>query len=69
MTLLRRRGLRAGGSGPRGDGAPPRQLASAAGIDVGRLDAWCRVTAPIGATYVSNPVHSAELAAFGRGEY
>ncbi|MEU7949198.1 aminoglycoside phosphotransferase family protein [Micromonospora taraxaci] len=45
------------------------ELASAAGIDVGRLDAWCRVTAPIGATYVSNPVHSAELAAFGRGEY
>ncbi|GGQ75980.1 aminoglycoside phosphotransferase family protein [Couchioplanes azureus] len=44
-------------------------LAAAAGIDVGRLDMWCRVTAPIGATYVSNPGHSAELAAFGRGEY
>ena len=44
-------------------------LATAAGIDVDRLDAWCRVTAPIGATHVSNPGHSAELAAFGRGEY
>ncbi|SCF07530.1 streptomycin 6-kinase [Micromonospora haikouensis] len=45
------------------------ELAAAAGIDVDRLDMWCRVTAPIGATYVSNPAHSAELAAFGRGEY
>ncbi|WP_433384639.1 aminoglycoside phosphotransferase family protein [Micromonospora sp. KLBMP9576] len=45
------------------------ELAEAAGIDVARLDTWCRVTAPIGATYVSNPGHSAELAAFGRGEY
>ncbi|OJF15089.1 aminoglycoside phosphotransferase family protein [Couchioplanes caeruleus] len=45
------------------------ELAAAAGIDVERLDKWCRVTAPIGATYVSNPGHSAELAAFGRGEY
>jgi streptomycin 6-kinase len=44
-------------------------LAAAAGIDVDRLDAWCRVTAPIGATHVTNPRHSAELAAFGRGEY
>jgi streptomycin 6-kinase len=44
-------------------------LAAAADIDVDRLDAWCRVTAPIGATHVSNPRHSAELAAFGRGEY
>ncbi|MBB4909156.1 aminoglycoside phosphotransferase family protein [Actinophytocola algeriensis] len=44
-------------------------LAAAAGVDAGRLDAWCRVTAPIGATHVSNPGHSAELAAFGRGEY
>ncbi|MCX4390816.1 aminoglycoside phosphotransferase family protein [Micromonospora peucetia] len=45
------------------------ELAEAARIDVRRLDTWCRVTAPIGATYVSNPGHSAELAAFGRGEY
>ncbi|MGC4789668.1 aminoglycoside phosphotransferase family protein [Micromonospora sp. DT178] len=45
------------------------ELAAAAGIDVERLDMWCRVTAPIGATYVSNPGHSAELAAFGRGGY
>jgi streptomycin 6-kinase len=44
-------------------------LAATAGIDVARLDAWCRVTAPIGATHVRNPGHSAELAAFGRGEY
>jgi streptomycin 6-kinase len=44
-------------------------LAAAAGIDVDRLDAWCRVTAPVGATHVTNPRHSAELAAFGRGEY
>jgi len=43
-------------------------LAVAAGIDVDRLDAWCRVTAPIGATHVSNARHSAELAAFGRGD-
>ncbi|WP_166658107.1 aminoglycoside phosphotransferase family protein [Actinokineospora alba] len=45
------------------------ELAAAADIDVQRLDAWCRVTAPIGATHVSNPGHRAELAAFGRGEY
>lgn len=44
-------------------------LAAAADIDVDRLDAWCRVTAPIGATQVSNARHSAELGAFGRGEY
>lgn len=44
-------------------------LAAAARIDVDRLDAWCRVTAPIGATHVGNPQHSAELAAFGRGHY
>ncbi|HVK26101.1 MAG TPA: aminoglycoside phosphotransferase family protein [Actinokineospora sp.] len=45
------------------------ELAAAADIDVKRLDKWCRVTAPIGATHVSNPGHSAELSAFGRGEY
>lgn len=45
------------------------ELAESARIDLDRLDAWCRVTAPIGATYVSNPVHSAELRAFGRGDY
>jgi streptomycin 6-kinase len=45
------------------------ELAVAAAVDVRRLDMWCRVTAPIGSVYVSNPKHSAELAAFGRGEY
>lgn len=45
------------------------ELARSTGFDPDRLDAWCRVTAPIGATYVSNPSHSAELRAFGRGDY
>lgn len=45
------------------------ELAAAADIDVKRLDAWCRVTAPIGATHISNSRHAAELGAFGRGEY
>ncbi len=45
------------------------ELAAVSGFDAGRLDAWCRVTAPIGATHVSKPGHAAELAAFGRGEY
>lgn len=44
-------------------------LAAAAGLDPERLDAWCRVTAPIGATYVRDPGHAAELRALARGEY
>ena len=44
-------------------------LAVATGIDPERLDAWCRVSGPISAAYLSDPEHCAELRAFARGEY
>ncbi len=39
------------------------ELAKAADLDVERLDAWCRVTAPIGASHV-NPRHAAAILEF-----
>lgn len=45
------------------------ELARAADLDLDRLDAWCRVLAPLGAPHLISPPRMAELRAFGRGEY
>ncbi|MCP2271570.1 streptomycin 6-kinase [Actinokineospora diospyrosa] len=45
------------------------ELARAAGLDVDRLDAWCRALAPLGAARSPIPDRVTELLAFGRGEY
>ncbi|MFE7558377.1 aminoglycoside phosphotransferase family protein [Kitasatospora sp. NPDC057500] len=45
------------------------ELARAAGLDVDRLDAWCRAMAPLGASRSPSPERASELLAFGRGEY
>jgi streptomycin 6-kinase len=45
------------------------ELAREAGLDVDRLDAWCRALAPLGASRSPRPHRVAELLAFGRGEY
>jgi streptomycin 6-kinase len=45
------------------------ELARAADLDLGRLDAWCRALAPLGASRSKTSARVAELLAFGRGEY
>jgi streptomycin 6-kinase len=45
------------------------ELARATGLDLDRLDAWCRALAPLGASHSPKPARVTELLAFGRGEY
>ncbi|WP_380282229.1 aminoglycoside phosphotransferase family protein [Kitasatospora purpeofusca] len=45
------------------------ELAHEAGLDVDRLDAWCRALAPLGASRSNIPERISELFAFARGEY
>jgi streptomycin 6-kinase len=45
------------------------ELAREAGLDLERLDAWCRAMAPLGASRSPHPKRVSELLAFGRGEY